>query len=61
MLGEYRLCLAQYGPKPVLQPSWTKYWLWQYSERGRLPGTDGLVDLNYFAGTSEQLKAEWAS
>lgn len=60
-LGGCRLWLAQYGPRAILQPSWHKYWLWQYSEHGRLPGTDGLVDLNYYAGTTEQLKAEWAT
>ena len=62
-IGVHRLWLAQYGPKAVVQASWRSngQWLWQYSENGRLPGTDGAVDLNFYAGTPEQLKAEWAS
>lgn len=60
-LGSNRLWLAQYGPAPIVQPSWTKQWLWQYSERGRLPGTDGALDLNVYDGTPEQLTTEWAS
>lgn len=60
-LGAHRLWLAQYGPKPVVQHSWQKQWLWQYSESGRLPGTDGHIDLNLYGGTPEQLAAEWAS
>lgn len=60
-LGACRLWLAQYGPRPIVQHSWHSYWLWQYSEHGRLPGTDGAIDLNYFPGTTEELKAQWAA
>lgn len=60
-LAKSRLWLAQYGPHAVVQASWKSYWLWQYSEHGRLHGTDGAVDLNYYPGTADQLKAEWAS
>jgi hypothetical protein len=31
-MGEHRLWLAQYGSRPVVQRSWEKYWLWQYSD-----------------------------
>lgn len=58
-LGSHRLWLAQYGPKAVVQRSWKAPWLWQYSERGKLPGTDGAVDLDFYAG--KQLAAEWAA
>lgn len=56
----YRLWLAQYGPVAKVQQSWTKAWLWQYSESGRLPGTDGLIDLNFFGGSAEELAQQWA-
>lgn len=59
-LGSHRLWLPQYGPVAKVQKSWNKQWLWQYSETGKLPGTDGAIDLNFYAGTPEQLKAEWA-
>lgn len=60
-LGAHRLWLAQYGPKPVVQTSWRKPWLWQYSERGLLSGTDGNIDLNFYDGSAKQLAAEWAA
>lgn len=59
--GKCRLWLAQYGPTPVVQATWQKPWLWQYSERGQFSGTDGYIDLNFYDGTIEQLTAEWAS
>jgi lysozyme len=57
-LGSHRLWLAQYGPVAHVQASWTKQWLWQYSEHGRLPGTDGAIDLDFYDGTD--LATEWA-
>ena len=57
--GSHRLWLPQYSAAPVTQPSWIKPWLWQYSENGHLPGTDGKIDLNLYSGTD--LKSEWAS
>jgi len=57
--GSHRLWLAQYGPVARVQPSWNKQWLWQYSENGRLPGTDGALDFNIYAGSD--LPTEWAS
>ena len=60
-VGGHRLWLAQYGPVAHVQPSWSKPWLWQYSEAGRLPGTDGAIDLNFYTGSADDLKTEWAS
>lgn len=60
-LGSHRLWLAQYGPVARVQASWTKQWLWQYAEVGRLPGTDGALDFDFYDGTADQLKMEWAS
>lgn len=59
-LGTHPLWLPQYGPVAKVQRSWVKPWLWQYSERGQLPGTDGNIDLNFYAGPPEQLAKEWA-
>ena len=62
MIGGHRLWLAQYGPNAVVQASWRSegQWLWQYSETGKLPGTDGAIDLNFFAGTPDELAAQWS-
>lgn len=59
-LGAHRLWLAQYGPVARVQASWKKQWLWQYSENGHLPGTDGQLDFNHYDGTVAQLTAEWS-
>ena len=59
--GSHRLWLAQYGPVAHVQPSWQKPWLWQWSENGKLPGTDGAIDLNFYDGTAADLTTEWAS
>jgi len=60
-LGSHRLWLPQYGPVAVTQRSWVKPWLWQFSETGKLPGTDGMIDFNFYNGTTQQLTSEWAS
>jgi lysozyme len=65
-LGSHRLWLAQYGSSPVCQESWDDWWIWQYSDgqngpqpRG-CPGVSGDVDTNSWAGTDEELRAEWS-
>ena len=60
--GGHRLWLAQYGPIAKVQPSWrgNSQWLWQYSESGRLPGTDGSIDLDFFSGTPQDLANQWS-
>jgi lysozyme len=60
-LGLYPLWIAEYGPRPVLQASWSNYFLWQYSQTGKVPGVSGNIDLNSFNGTDEQLAKEWVS
>ena len=61
VLGSHRLWVPQYGPAAKTQGSWAgNWWLWQYAENGRLPGTDGAIDLNYYPKTAEQLAAEWS-
>jgi lysozyme len=69
--GSHRLWLAQYGSTPVVQPSWKTYWLWQYTDgnigpgRKTVPGIPGnrqnFLDCDFFAGSADDLKAQWAS
>lgn len=63
-LGSHPLWLAQYGPAPHPQASWTKVWLWQYSDGQLGPrphtvdGVSGLVDMDSFQG--DDIQKEWA-
>jgi GH25 family lysozyme M1 (1,4-beta-N-acetylmuramidase) len=69
--GSHKLWLAQYGSNPTVQRSWKTYWLWQYTDgsagpgRKTVPGLPGdrmhRLDCNYFPGTAEELKAQWAA
>ena len=52
------LWIAQYTSKcPDLPAPWARWTFWQYTDRGRVGGITGNVDLNNFNGTSEQLRA----
>jgi len=62
--GVRRLWLCQYGTTPEVQASWVTYWLWQFTdgEDGPSPhAIDGIghCDINSYAGTADQLIAEW--
>jgi lysozyme len=69
--GSHRLWLAHYGEHPVVQKSWSAYWLWQYTDNknkfppNQVPGvpgdTKGNLDCNSYEGTRTQLTSEWAS
>jgi lysozyme len=69
--GSHRLWLAQYGPTPRVQASWSTYWLWQYTDGTAGPGPRsapglpgnalGNLDCNHYKDSPEQLAAEWAS
>ena len=61
--GARRTWVARYGVQPVLP---RPYWLWQFTdgEVGPPPHTVpgvGHCDINSYAGTPEQLAAEWAT
>lgn len=60
--GDHRLWLAQYGARWQVQASWTRPWLWQFSETGRFPGFPEKSDCNTIVEpmTVEQLTEEWA-
>jgi GH25 family lysozyme M1 (1,4-beta-N-acetylmuramidase) len=69
-LGAHRLWLAQYGPTPRVQRSWSTFWLWQYTDGtagppphrvAGIPGdAAGRLDCDYYPGSAAQLAAEWA-
>jgi lysozyme len=64
--GAHRLWLAQYGNNPEVQASWKAWWLWQYSDGVAgpgpygCPGVSGDVDTNSWAGTDDELRAQWS-
>ncbi len=69
--GAHRLWLAHYNASPTVQASWSRYWLWQYtdSRSGLAPNTvpgiagdsKGNLDCNSFGGSRVELTATWAS
>lgn len=59
-LARYRLWHAQYGDHYKINPSWKAPWLWQFTENGKSPGIGGNVDVNNYAGTDDDLTAQWA-
>jgi GH25 family lysozyme M1 (1,4-beta-N-acetylmuramidase) len=44
-------------PEPTVPAAWAKATMWQWSDKGRLPGISGNVDLDRFVGTLDELKA----
>jgi GH25 family lysozyme M1 (1,4-beta-N-acetylmuramidase) len=45
------LWIAHYGvDKPVLPAGWKTWTFWQFSDKGRVPGIPGPVDVNHFNG-----------
>jgi lysozyme len=62
VFGSHRLWVPQYGPAAKTQASWAgNWWLWQYTDKGSLPGTDGAIDLSYYPKSAAQLAIDWAS
>jgi lysozyme len=66
LLG-HPLWLSEYGPQaklPIGYPTWT---LWQFTngvvgpEPHTIDGVNGIVDISYFNGTVDELKAFWAA
>lgn len=55
---DYVIWMAAYTTSPRPKLSGDKTWhFWQYSNRGRIKGVKGAVDLNVFYGSKEELKA----
>jgi hypothetical protein len=50
------LWIAHYGVKsPVLPAGWKAWAFWQFTDKGRIPGIAGAVDVNYFNGDQAAL------
>lgn len=57
-LAAQPLWLAHYTQGcPTLPPPWTRWTFWQHTDRGAVPGIEGPVDLDLFAGTLGELHA----
>jgi GH25 family lysozyme M1 (1,4-beta-N-acetylmuramidase) len=41
----------------MVPPPWTRWTFWQHTDRGAVPGIDGAVDLDLFAGAPSELRA----
>jgi len=55
-LGQYGLWLASYGVATVAAPSGWDFWaIWQYNDKGSIPGVAGVVDLDAYNGPISQL------
>jgi lysozyme len=55
-LGAHALWLAHYTQGcPMLPAPWTRWTFWQHTDRGAIPGIEGPVDLDLFAGTPDDL------
>lgn len=70
-LGKHKLIICQYGPRPKIQKSWEDWFLWQYTDGTTksygprsVPGIPGnsnhQLDCNWYRGTVEHLKQQWA-
>lgn len=63
MYSPYPLWLAayfnDYSPShcPRVNENWDRWTFWQYSDRGRVPGIAGNVDMDLFNGSTEDLMA----
>jgi lysozyme len=66
LLG-YPLWLSEYGPQAKLPAGFDTWTFWQFTNGvvGPLPhtinGVTGIVDISYFNGTVDELKAFWAA
>ena len=61
VLGKYKLWVANYQvEKPNLPKKglWEDWWLWQFTNKGRLDGVGVNLDLSYFNGSQDEFE-EW--
>jgi lysozyme len=55
-LGSQPLWLAHYTRScPVIPAPWTRWTFWQHTDHGAVPGIEGPVDLDRFAGALDEL------
>ena len=50
---KYHFWIAHYTKT---QPDCRDYFIWQFTDRGQLYANNGLVDVNYYNGTTQELK-----
>lgn len=67
-ITSHRLWHCQYGPVARLPVGFERYWLWQYAADGFGPQPHGIAgvkglgtDMSTYAGSREQLAAEWTA
>jgi lysozyme len=57
-IGGQPLWVAHYTQGcPAVPAPWTQWRFWQHTDRGAVPGIEGPVDLDLFAGTVDELLA----
>jgi GH25 family lysozyme M1 (1,4-beta-N-acetylmuramidase) len=59
-LTDRKLWIANYGvnsPSLPVTGGWSNWWLWQYTDKGVLPGYESSLDLNHFNGTRHEFEA----
>jgi lysozyme len=54
---DYGLWVANYtsAPAPLIPKGWTNYLIWQYTDKGSVPGISADVDLDRFTGDEQAL------
>jgi len=59
VLGKYKLWIANYHVERPNLPKkglWEDWWLWQFTNKGRIDGVAANLDLSYFNGTQEEFE-----
>lgn len=57
-LSSQPLWVAHYTRScPTVPPPWTAWAFWQHTDTGQVPGIEGPVDLDVFAGSLDELEA----
>jgi lysozyme len=58
-LSAQPLWIAHYTQTcPILPSAWSHWTFWQHTDRGAVPGIEGAVDLDLFAGTLRDLHSQ---
>lgn len=62
-LGGYPLWIARYSGTRVPSDTvtWKRWDIWQYSDRGKVAGIKGNVDMNEFDGTTAELRKRFGA
>jgi lysozyme len=55
--NDYPLWLADYADHPSLPNGVSRYTFWQHSQKGKVKGISGAVDLDVYSGTADDLQS----